>query len=235
MNKRETRKTAILVDGGYYRKRAMALWGRKDAGRRADELFDYCLLHLSQPDEPRDLYRIFYYDCPPMTREMIHPLDASKINFADQSGTRWTNTFYEALAKKRKLAIRRGELAESQARYDLKPNVLRALLRKERTVESLTKADFKIDVKQKGVDMRIGLDVASLAYGGYVDQIVLIAGDSDFIPVAKMARKHGIDFILDPMKQYIKAKLSEHIDGIESYVDAYTATLVEATPSDATP
>ena len=67
--------------------------------------------------------------------------------------------------------------------------------------------------------MRIGLDVASLAYGRYVDQIILIAGDSDFIPVAKMARRNGIDFILDPMKQYIKPKLSEHIDGIETFVD----------------
>ena len=233
VNKRETRKTAILVDGGYYRKRAMALWGRKDADSRADELFSYCLLHLDLPEEPRDLYRIFYYDCPPMTREMIHPLDGSKTIFAEQAGTRWTNTFYEALAKKRKLAIRRGELAESQARYDLKPDVLRALLDKKRTIDSLTKDDFKIEVKQKGVDMRIGLDVASLAYGGYVDQIILIAGDSDFIPVAKMARKHGIDFILDPMKQNIKAKLSEHIDGIECYVDKLTPASKSAAGSDA--
>ena len=59
MNKRETRKTAILVDGGYYRKRAMDLWGRKDADSRADELFSYCLLHLDLPEEPRDRYRIF--------------------------------------------------------------------------------------------------------------------------------------------------------------------------------
>ena len=67
--------------------------------------------------------------------------------------------------------------------------------------------------------MRIGLDIASLAYGRYVDQIVLIAGDSDFIPVAKMARRNGIDFILDPMNQHIKAKLSEHIDGVETFID----------------
>ena len=137
------------------------------------------------------------------------------------------------MAKKRKLAIRRGELAESQARYDLKPDVLRALLDKKRTIDSLTKDDFKIEVKQKGVDMRIGLDVASLAYGGYVDQIILIAGDSDFIPVAKMARKHGIDFILDPMKQNIKAKLSEHIDGIECYVDRLMPASKSAAGSDA--
>ncbi len=47
--------------------------------------------------------------------------------------------------------------------------------------------------------MRIGLDIASLAYKKQIDQIILIAGDSDFVPAAKLARREGIDFILDPM------------------------------------
>lgn len=53
----------------------------------------------------------------------------------------------------------------------------------------------------------------------YADQIILIAGDSDFLPVAKMVRRHGIDFILDPMKQKPKANLLEHIDGFETFTD----------------
>lgn len=83
----------------------------------------------------------------------------------------------------------------------------------------LTDRDVRLDVKQKGVDMRIGLDAASISYGKHVDQIVLIAGDSDFVPVAKMARRNGIDFILDPMNHNIKASLSEHLDGIETYTN----------------
>lgn len=112
-----------------------------------------------------------------------------------------------------------GELAESQAYFTLKPKVLPLVLSGEKDISDLTTRDFILSVSQKGVDMRIGLDVASLAYGRYVNQIILIAGDSDFIPVAKMARRNGIDFILDPMQQYIKPALSEHIDGIESYID----------------
>jgi len=220
MNTKETRKTAILVDGGYYRKRAIDLWGKdKNAEDRAAELFKYCLLHISEPDEPRDLYRIFYYDCPPMRRDVIHPLTGETISFSEMAGTKWADAFFEALAKKRKVAIRRGELAETQAKYVLKPETTKQLINRQRTVGDLSKSDFKLDVKQKGVDMRIGLDVASLAYGHCVDQIVLIAGDSDFIPVAKMARRNGIDFILDPMRQNIKAKLSEHVDGIETFTD----------------
>ena len=49
-----------------------------------------------------------------------------------------------------------------------------------------------------------------------MDQIILISGDSDFVPAAKMARREGIDFILDPMGASIKDDLFEHIDGLET-------------------
>ena len=63
--------------------------------------------------------------------------------------------------------------------------------------------------------MRIGLDVASLGSSKLVNQIVLIAGDSDFIPVAKAARKAGIDFIVDPMGHNVSDELVRQVDGIE--------------------
>lgn len=219
MNQKEIRRTAILVDGGYYRKRASALWGRKSAEDRANELFHYCLLHISEPDEPRDLYRIFYYDCPGLTRQLTHPLTGNVTDFSTGAGTLWTKEFFEKMATKRKVAIRRGELAENQAEYVLKQAALNDILRGNRTVQDLTERDFRLDVKQKGVDMRIGLDATSIAMGKLADQIVLIAGDSDFLPVAKIARRNGIDFILDPMKQIPKANLQEHVDGIETFTD----------------
>ena len=43
-----------------------------------------------------------------------------------------------------------------------------------------------------------------------MDKIVLIAGDSDFVPAAKFARREGIDFVLDAMGASIKPGLSEH-------------------------
>ena len=64
--------------------------------------------------------------------------------------------------------------------------------------------------------MKIGVDIASLAYKKQVDQIILIAGDSDFVPAAKLARREGIDFILDPMWGNITDDLFEHIDGLKS-------------------
>lgn len=102
MNKKEIRKTAILVDGGYYRKRAVALWGKKSAQDRADELFRYCMLHITEPDEPRDLYRIFYYDCPGMTRQLVHPLTGTVTDFSVGTGTQWTKDFLTAWHRKGK-------------------------------------------------------------------------------------------------------------------------------------
>lgn len=68
--------------------------------------------------------------------------------------------------------------------------------------------------------MRIGLDIASLAERRLVNQIVMISGDSDFVPAAKHARRSGIDFILDPMWAKITDSLNEHIDGIRECVRA---------------
>ncbi len=219
MEAKNIRKTAILVDGGYYRVRSRDIWGNRAAPDRADELYAYCMLHITEPNEPRDLYRIFYYDCPPMTRTVRHPLTGNDIDYSSASGTAWSNTLYRCLSEKPKTALRMGELAESTANYVLKDSVLGDLLSGRKSVSDLKETDFRIDVKQKGVDMRIGLDVASMAEKGIVNQIVLIAGDSDFLPVVKMARKNGIEVLLDPMKQFPKRNMVEHVDGIESYTE----------------
>jgi uncharacterized LabA/DUF88 family protein len=89
-------------------------------------------------------------------------------------------------------------------------------LKKQVTFEQLIESDVMPHVRQKGVDMRIGLDIASLSFKQQVSQIVLLAGDSDFVPAAKLARREGIDFVLDPMWRSIPAGLVEHIDGLRS-------------------
>lgn len=92
----------------------------------------------------------------------------------------------------------------------------KSIIKKTITIDALNEEDIHYDVRQKGVDMKIGLDIASLAYKHLVDQIILIAGDSDFVPAAKLARREGIDFILDPMWNPIHPDLHEHIDGLWS-------------------
>ena len=108
-----------------------------------------------------------------------------------------------------------GHLSEISG-WIIHPRVQKEIFAGKRTYDSLTDDDFILEVKQKTVDMKIGLDVASLTYKKFVDQIILVSGDADFLPAAKLARREGIDFILDPMHKDIPANLSEHIDGKRS-------------------
>lgn len=211
-------RTAILVDGGFYRKRAKYLWGEKSAEARAKELAAYCQTHLhdKSSDDERHLYRIFYYDCEPVGRKSVyHPLRKSNVDLDKSDTYTWATQFMEELKKRRKFALRLGHLSD-QMHFNLKPEVTKALCSGKRTLDSLTDQDFVFTAQQKGVDMKIGVDIASLAYKRQVDQIILIAGDSDFVPAAKLARREGIDFILDPMWGTIREDLFEHIDGLKS-------------------
>ena len=137
-------------------------------------------------------------------------------NFVDilsELSYKWSCEFLEQLKQARKFALRLGTMSD-QVNYNLKPPVTKDICAGKRTVESLTEHDFRFNAQQKGVDMKIGVDIASLAHKHQVDQIVLIAGDSDFVPAAKLARREGIDFVLDPMGSDIRDDLFEHIDGI---------------------
>lgn len=207
-------KTAILVDGGFYRKRASACLGKITPQERADELFEYCLRHLGSKQGESFLYRIFYYDCPPMSKKVYHPILKRTIDFSKTDQFFWMHEFLQSLACKRKVALRLGELNSNQARFVFKQKSFRELFAGKRTFDSLKEEDFTISVKQKGVDIKIGLDIASLAFKKQVSQIVLISGDSDFISAAKHARREGIDFILDPLGTNIKNELRIHVDGI---------------------
>lgn len=205
-------KMAILVDGGFYLKRAKCLKGSKTPEARAEELVQYCKKHTSH--ENAELYRIYFYDCDPISKKAYHPLHNRTFDQSKTSEYKWKIEFFAALAKKRKVALRKGEELEGSCEFVLKRESARDLCRGKKKVEQLTDDDYILDVQQKGVDVRIGLDVALLAHERFVDQMVLITGDSDFVPAAKYARRHGIDFILDPMWHNIRPELSVHIDGM---------------------
>ena len=140
--------------------------------------------------------------------------------------------FLEELKKKRKFALRLGHLADSQCGYRLGKDIVKQLCAGKRKFEDLSEDDFQLDIVQKGVDMKIGLDIASLAYKKQVDQIILISGDSDFVPAAKLARREGIDFILDPMRATIRPDLFEHIDGIRSCIDRFRSKRKDTSPDE---
>ncbi|MBR4250513.1 MAG: NYN domain-containing protein [Verrucomicrobia bacterium] len=204
---------AILVDGGFFHRRANYLWGESSPDVRADELYAYCRLHITSHDK---LYRIFYYDCPPSEKKVFHPLTKKQVDLARTDMYKWMISFQDAMKTKRKVALRMGHLLDTDLQYVIRPDLTKKLCNGKLRLEDLTETDFALNIVQKGVDMKIGVDIASMAYKKQVNKMILIAGDSDFVPAAKLARREGIDFVLDPMGASIRPDLSEHIDGLVS-------------------
>lgn len=210
-------KTAILVDGGFYRKVTKDFQHGISAPDSANKLFEYCLKHLKNKSGPNDeLYRIFYYDCPPLDKKLTHPLTKKLVDFSKTPLYIWNTNFLNEMRKQRKVALRLGFLSETKTNYVLTQDAMKDLFNEKLKFEDLKEEHFVPDMKQKGVDMKIGVDIASLAYKRQVDRIILIAGDSDFVPASKLARREGIDFILDPMWRHINPDLHEHIDGLRT-------------------
>ena len=102
-------ETAILVDGGFYLKRARSLFGSMTPKERADELENYCKKHINKFGG-RHLYRVFYYDCPPSGAVIWNPVTQKNVPLAKTNLYSWTKDFHEELAHRRKFALRMGEL-----------------------------------------------------------------------------------------------------------------------------
>ena len=188
------------------------------------------------------VYRFFFYDALPYDATAHNPLSNLQIKFSDTEEYKFRHSLFEELRKRRNFALRLGKVEKEGDWNPSDPRTTKKLLRIKRfldqfdenskdlpqftpaektewescllTWKELTPESIRPGFRQKGVDMRIGVDIASLTLKQHVDTIILCTGDSDFVPAAKLARREGIEFLLDPLGQNIKDDLNEHIDGI---------------------
>lgn len=163
------------------------------------------------------LYRSFYYDARPYLNRGHLSISRKAIDYSKSDVARFQLALHDMLRKTANMAVRLGEVRRDPASlWELKPLVLGALVKGEREFGSLSDEDFRPTFRQKAVDMRIGLDIASLTLKRQAGTIVLIAGDSDFVPAAKLARREGVKFHPDPLWRSVEPGLFEHIDGLYS-------------------
>ena len=116
------------------------------------------------------------YDCAPFVGKAKLPVSGDEHEFTGSDA--WLRT----LAGKNLFAVRRGVLK------------FRGFKPKKIPISSrpLKDSDFAPDFEQKGVDMRIGLDIANHASMQSVDRVILVSGDTDCIPAMKHARISGL-------------------------------------------
>jgi uncharacterized LabA/DUF88 family protein len=207
-------KIAILIDGGFFVKRFNALYNKEKSmsgSEVAEQLYTMAHKHVGSRNI---LYRIFYYDCEPLSKKVHNPISGKAIDFSKTPEYKFRCELIETLKKKRKVALRIGTLKDNKA-WSIQPHVMKNLLAGKIERSDISENDVFLEVRQKGIDMKIGVDIASLALKRFVDCIVLFSGDSDFVPAAKLARREGIDFVLDPMFANVEPQLFEHIDGLK--------------------
>lgn len=112
------------------------------------------------------------------------------------------NTVWNCLNTRRKLAPSQAlEHAQNgdTIRLQLDTTQAEQLPQAYRFWQSLRSGDVNLGLCQKGMDMRIATDIASIILKKQACTIVLIAGDGDFVPAAKLARREGMELTLAPV------------------------------------
>jgi len=165
-----------------------------------------------------ELYRVLCYDARPLTAVAENPVTGRTLDLGDTEVARFRSALHDELRRKRKVALRLGSLAPANPQWQMRPQATRDLIEGRRTVATLSEDDVSLDARQRGVELRLGMDIAALAFKSLVDRIVLVTGDPDVVPAAKLARREGIDVVLDPMGVPVSPEMAEHVDGVQGFM-----------------
>ena len=188
------KRAAVFIDGGHLRACA----------KQAKQAFTTDLIvkvakACVEPDE--ELFRIQYYDCEPFQGSVKLPVSGKTKVYA--GGDRLLTD----LSREELVAVRRGVLKFRGWERT------KASLKAAGAPAALTDADFKARWEQKGVDLRIGLDIVTMTESRGAELVVLLTGDTDMIPAMKLARGRGLQMAgLDLPNRKINPELKSHLD-----------------------
>lgn len=199
---------AVLLDGGFITKK---IYGKNRRHATADDVEAECARIQRLPHVAEyELLRIYYYDAPPSDEQVRHPVTGGKLNLASTTRFREAQSLYDRLLQKPNVALRMGETRLAPDQWRIKPRVTNEL---KQTPRVLSDNDFVLDIGQKGVDIRIGMDMARLALRELVRAVVVVTADADFIPAFSFVRREGVKVILDTMGHTnARADLKAHAD-----------------------
>jgi uncharacterized LabA/DUF88 family protein len=194
---------AVLIDGGFVKHKL----GSAKSPMTATVLSGFIEQIKSAPVlKDMRLHRVYYYDAQPSADVIAKPLGGGVLDFGKTDAFIRNKKLFADLIHIPFLALRMGEVAQNGWRISQK------LLKTSAQTVNITSSDLLPAIGQKGVDMRIGLDIASLTLKKQVQIIVLVTGDSDFVPAMKFARKEGAQLILVTLGHGIRETMREHSD-----------------------
>lgn len=198
-------KFAILLDGGFVTK---TLGTRNHTFPTTTDIVQECeRIKAHSSLAGHDLLRIYYYDAPPSTNILKNPIDGSALDLGSTSVFRRSVSLLDQLEMEKDFAVRKGETVARG--WKIGKAALTSMLKSPRVP---TARDLQPNVRQKGVDLRIGLDIALLSLRRWASAIVVVTGDSDLIPAFKFARREGMRVYLDHLGGPVRRELKVHAD-----------------------
>lgn len=179
---------AVLLDAGFLK---YALKQKREDPPITAQLVERFIQSIGKLPalEGARLHRVYFYDAKPLTGKVRKP-DGSELDFSVSELARISHQQHSTIARLPYIAMRFGEL--SYRGWQVK----NALLLSPQKLQSISPKDLAPNVQQKGVDMRIGLDIAALTLKKQAQVIVLVSGDSDLVPAMKFARREGSQLVL---------------------------------------
>ena len=217
-------KVSIHIDGGYFLKRLPNV--RPDFTRSVDDTVKGLIWTISGhlknlnrvynlENERALLYRVFYYDANPYDGQTHRPISKKFIDYNKSDEANFRRALFDRLRKEPNFALRLG-IVRRESKWTFTQSASDDLRKGKLKQQDIQDEHLVYGLKQKGVDMRLGLDIASVVLKKQANIIVLLTGDSDFVPASKLARREGAQIILDPMWRSVSDDLFEHIDGLHN-------------------
>jgi len=127
-------------------------------------------------------FRTYYYDALPWVGETPNPQDLQRRQAKQR--------YLDSLRMLHRVEVRLGEV--------------------QRIEVKCTKGQNHINFIQKLVDVLLSVDVVRLAWGGFIDKIVLVSGDRDFLPAVNAGKDAGVIIKLvyaNPPHAYVHTNL----------------------------
>lgn len=192
--------TAILIDGAFLRKKFHAAC-KKDI--TAENIYKFANELLARfKISNNELHRIYYYDCAPCTAKSSLPVSNRAFLFEKTPQFTYGKQLLSEIKKLDFFAVREGTLQFSG--WKLKKNAYNK--------QPLTDENFVPELHQKGVDIKIGLDLAWISFNHIAERVVFVTGDSDFIPAIKTARRNGVFIYLATLNHMVRPELPDNCD-----------------------
>jgi uncharacterized LabA/DUF88 family protein len=199
-------KVVFMIDGWFMRKRIMKTKAFYYSG---PNIRSYCSQFLYRTDT---FYRIFYYDTAPLMEKGHNPISKKFIDFSETPVAKHQWELFESIKTTPNFALRLGSVVWRNRGWLVRPDKFKELLSGKISIGTLSESDVEPHIEQKAVDMKIGLDIASIAMKRLADTLIVISGDADLVPALKLARREGMLVGLDALGCRVRPELREHVD-----------------------